>query len=262
MNQAHKPVPVVLTDLDGTLLEPDGQLLPEALAFFTVLRDAGVVVCPVTSKTPAELDRIMNHFGLSAPAGFENGAGIRLEDGHLELEPNAVPLATLMEILHRLRQSTSLLIRSLFDLEDRELAAMTGLPPEELLAARQRVASLPLVVEPHWDAVLQAALPAGPRVRLLRGNRFLHLQGLHSKAQVVPRLLELLGGPRGPLVACGDSPNDEELLEVATVKIIVPSGEGPHPWLCQRFPKALIPSQPHGRGWVEALQQVFAEILR
>ncbi len=262
MPQDQKPVPVVLSDVDGTLLEPDGQPLPEVLQFLAVLRNAGVVVCPVTSKTPAELARIMNHLGLSAPAGFENGAGIRLQDGQWELQPTAVPLGSLMEVLNFLRQSTGLLIRSLFDLEDHELAFMTGLPREELPAARQRVASLPLVVDPRWDPVLQGALPPRPRVRLLRGNRFLHLQGAHGKAQVVPRLFELVGRPWHPVVACGDSPNDEELLAVAAVKIIVPSREGPHPWLCQRFPDALIPTQPHGRGWVQALQQVFPEIRR
>lgn len=261
MNQVPKPVPVVLTDLDGTLLEPDGQLLPEVLEFLAALRDAGVVVCPVTSKTPAEIAYLLRRWGLALPAGFENGAGIRLEDGQLELQPNAVPLATLTEILHVLRQSTGVPVRSLFELEDRELAAITGLPLEEIPATRQRVASLPLVVQPRWDAVLQAALPTHPRVRLVRGNRFLHLQGAHSKGQVVPRLLARPGCPLGPVVACGDAPNDEELLAAATVKVIVPSKEGPHPWLCQRFPQALIPSQPHGRGWVEALKRVFSELL-
>ncbi|MFN3414415.1 MAG: HAD-IIB family hydrolase, partial [Thermoanaerobaculum sp.] len=91
MNPTQKPVPVVLTDLDGTLLEPHGRLLPEVLEFLAALKDAGVVVCPVTSKTPAELARILNHWGLRLPAGFENGAGIRLEDGQLDLQPSAVP---------------------------------------------------------------------------------------------------------------------------------------------------------------------------
>lgn len=262
MTQAQKPVALVLTDLDGTLLEPDGQLLPEVQEFLVVLRRAGVVVCPVTSKTPAELARLMDHLGIRWPAGFENGAGILLESGELELQPTAVPVATLLEVLAFLRQSTGLSIRSVFDMEDRELASITGLPVEALPAARQRVATLPLVVEPHWDALLQAVLPKSPRLRLLRGNRFLHLQGGHGKDQVVPRLLELLGHPLQPVVACGDSPNDEGLLAKATVKVIVPSPKGPHPVLCQRFPSALIPSQPHGRGWVQALQQVLAEVLR
>lgn len=262
MNQAQKPAPLVLTDLDGTLLEPDGQLLPEVREFLAALQDAGVVVCPVTSKTAAELARLMEHLGLRLPAGFENGAGIRLEDGQLELQPAAVPLATLLEVLALLRQATGLAIRSVFDLQDHELASITHLPVEQLPAVRQRLASLPLVVEPRWDAVLQAALPERPRVRLLRGNRFLHLQGDHGKGHVVPRLLQLLGRALHPVVACGDSPNDEELLAQATVKVIVPSAKGPHPWLRRRFPEALVPHQPHGRGWVQALQQVFAEVWR
>ncbi|MFN3412957.1 MAG: hypothetical protein ACK42L_02725, partial [Thermoanaerobaculum sp.] len=181
--------------------------------------------------------------------------------GELQLQPNAVPLPALLDILTLLRQSTGLWVRSLFDLEDQELATITGLPVEELPATRQRLASLPLVVEPSWEAVLQAALPTHPRLRLLRGNRFLHLQGPHGKAHVVPQLLKLTGRPCGPVVACGDAPNDEELLAAATVQVIVPGNRGPHPWLSQRFPQALIPTQPHGRGWVQALQQVFPEVL-
>ncbi|GBC79406.1 Glucosyl-3-phosphoglycerate/mannosyl-3-phosphoglycerate phosphatase [bacterium HR09] len=261
MTLGQNPTPVVLTDLDGTLLEPDGQILPEVLDFLLTLKEAGVTVCPVTSKTPAELAYLLDRWGLALAAGFENGAGVRLANGQLELQPKAVPVTRLEEILTLLREKTGLFVRSVSDLEDHELAAITGLPAEQIPATRKRLASLPLVVEPRWDVLLQAALPQDPPVRLLRGNRFLHLQGPHGKAEVVPQLLKLMGHPCGPVVACGDSPNDEELLAAATVQVIVPASQGPHPGLCQRFPSALIPGEPHGRGWVEALKRVFSELL-
>lgn len=243
----------VLTDLDGTLLEPDTTVhrdVPEVLAR---LAAHGIPVCPVTSKTAAELELVFRDLSFTGPAGFENGAGIRLFSGSITLGPTAVPMAELRRVLVTLRQRTGLAVRSFKDLSDRQLAAMTGLSREGVQAARQRVATMPLTVDPIHDEILRASLSAAPPVRLLRGNRFLHLQGRHDKADVVPLLLEVLGPGGGVTVACGDAPNDIGLLAAADVQVIVPSTQGPHPALLERFPTALVAPLPHGRGWAAAL---------
>ena len=44
-------VRAIFTDLDGTLLEPDGSLRAEAFAEIQRLNAGGIPVCLVTSKT-------------------------------------------------------------------------------------------------------------------------------------------------------------------------------------------------------------------
>ncbi len=244
---------VVLTDLDGTLLEPDGTLRREARDAVSSLLLRGIAVSLLTSKTPAELGVIMADLELRGPSAFENGAGIRHAEGELELTGAAVPVSDLRQVLRYLRARTGIPVRSLEELDDAELTAITRLSGSALSRVRQRHATLPLAVDPRYDKALRRALPRVPEVRLVRGNRFLHLQGQHDKADVVPRLLELGGRHDGGVVACGDAPNDAKLLAAASIRIIVPSTAGPHPELTSRFPDAIVAPYPHGKGWAAAV---------
>ena len=87
----------ILTDLDGTLLEPDGTLLEEVGAFLRLITEAGVPVCAVTSKTVGEIADIRRRAGLATPSGFENGAGVQHTDGRVELLPSADRRAGLLD---------------------------------------------------------------------------------------------------------------------------------------------------------------------
>ena len=252
-------IAAVLTDLDGTLLEPDGSATAEAVAALAWLAAAGVPVIAVTSKTPAELAELTRGLVLSGVAGFENGAGVMLPDGSVRLEPAAVPLGELAALARVLAAATGAALRTLLDLDDGELAAYTGLSGNALAAARARRATLPLLVERRWDDALRRALPAAPAVRLVRGNRFLHLQGNHDKADVVPRLLALAKHGAGAVVALGDSPNDAGMLAAADVAVIVPGHDGPHPEL-QRVTAARLAPEPHGRGWARAVRAIAGEM--
>jgi mannosyl-3-phosphoglycerate phosphatase len=252
-------VRAVLTDLDGTLLEPDGTLATEAVAALAALAGAGVPVCPITSKTAAELAPIMARLGLTTPAGFENGAGIRRADGLTELLPAAVPLETLLAVFAALRHKSGAPARSMLELGDDELGALTGLAGVALAGARTRLASLPLVVETRWDDALRAALPDSPRLCLVRGNRFLHLQGNHGKGDAAARVLQLAGRSDGAVVACGDAPNDAELLAAADIAVIVPSRGGPNSGLVGLRADARVAPRPHGRGWAAAMMALLDE---
>ncbi len=239
----------VLTDLDGTLLEPGGWVRAEALAALVRLRDAGVPVLPVTSKTPAELQAVMLALGLEGPAGFENGAGVLRADGSVVFHPAAVPVATLRAALADMRRAAHLACPSVEELGERELAAVTGMAGEALARVRSRLATLPLLVAPEEEDALGRALPTAPALRLVCGGRFVHLQGAHDKADIVPRLLAELDVRDGVLVAFGDAANDAELLAVADFAVVVPDALGPSPGLLERRPDAVVAPFPHGRGW-------------
>jgi len=243
-------VRAILTDLDGTLLEPDGTACREVLEALGLLAERGLPVLPVTSKTAAEVRCILAKLGLPGPAGFENGAGVVTVAGGIRLRPEAVPARKLREVAAQLRQRTGCGLRTMDEIDDAELSALTGLVGEELRLARQRQATVPLLVGQEWDEVLRRAAPQG--VRLVRGNRFLHLQGCHAKTEVMPDLLATVPG-EGAVVGCGDSPNDLELLQRVDLPVIVPSQTGAHPVLRGALPEAVVAPAPHGRGWARAV---------
>jgi len=249
-------VRAIFTDLDGTLLEPDGSLSAEALTEIKRLTASGIPVCLVTSKTAAEVVALLKQLQLATPAGFENGAGIVFAEGSMALEPAAIAMAELRREAARLRGRCGAPFRTLDELEENELMSITKLPAAALAAVRDRQATLPLVVAPTWDRRLHASLPARPRMRLLRGNRFLHLQGDHDKTSVMRLLLSRLPPRDGVVVSFGDSPNDSELLAKAEIAVIVPSAAGPSPELVRKIPDARVAPYPHGLGWVMAVRQI------
>jgi mannosyl-3-phosphoglycerate phosphatase len=251
-------VRAVVSDLDGTMLEPDGSARVELREALRRLSDAGIPVCAVTSKTAAELRVILADLDLVTPAGFENGAGVFYPDGRIVLGTKAVRIAELRRVAVRVRKATGAPLRTLDELDDGELAALTALPRRALPAVRRRQASLPLVVAPAWDARIASSLPAPSHLRALRGNRFLHLQGDHDKASVLPALLAAAGRGDGAIVACGDSPNDVELIAHADLAVIVPGAMGPHPALLAARPDAIVAPAPHGLGWSAVLLELLA----
>ena len=244
----------VLTDLDGTLLELDGSLCPEGAQALRALRERGVAVLPVTSKTAAEVRHLLDRLDLRGPGGFENGAGVIDRDGVTTMTAAAVPVEELRAVAYTLRRETAAPLRTLEELSDLELSSLVGMWGDDLARVRQRQATLPLVVDEHWDDALRGAAPS--RVQLVRGNRFLHLQGRHAKADVAGELLAEAPG-EGVVVACGDSPNDLELLRAGDLVVVVPSVEGVHPALRAALPDALIAPAPHGRGWAMVVHQLL-----
>lgn len=244
----------VLTDLDGTLLEPDGSLCPEATATLRVLREQGVAVLPVTSKTASEVRHLLELLDLPGPAGFENGAGTVDRIGTTRLNAAALSVESLRVAAARLRRETSAPLQTLDELSDRDLSSMVGLAGDDLVRLRERRATLPLLVDEGWDEALRVAAP--PEVLLVRGNNFLHLQGRHDKADVVGELLASAPGD-GVVVICGDAPNDLELLCSGDLAVIVPSASGAHPVLREALPDAVVAPAPHGRGWAGALRKLL-----
>jgi mannosyl-3-phosphoglycerate phosphatase len=246
----------IFTDLDGTLLEPDGSLCAEAFAEIRGLTAAGIPVCLVSSKTAPEVVALLARLCLATPAGFENGAGIVRADGSMVLEPTAISMAELRRHAANLRVRSGAPLRTLDELDDDELHTVTGLPRSALVMMRDRQATMPMLVGREWDQRLRASMLAQPRMRLLRGNRFLHLQGDHDKTSVMKVLLSLLPGREGAVVSCGDSPNDFELLAEAEIAVVVPSAAGPSQELLQKIPDARVAPHPHGRGWATAVREI------
>jgi mannosyl-3-phosphoglycerate phosphatase len=248
---------IILTDLDGTLLQGGSPVAEELRPVLDRLASLRILVCPVTSKTPAELGPVTAYLGLSgSPCGFENGAGVLDPDGTLFLLPKAVPSESLRAIAEEMRERTGVPFRMFHEIPADELRYETGLNADEAEAAKQRWATLPLFVDSCWDAALRESLPRAPALQLLRGNRFLHLQGMHDKSSVVPLLIERAGaGP--PVVALGDSPNDLGMLLRSDIPVIVPGPDGMHPSLKAKLPHALLAPETGGRGWARVISRLL-----
>ncbi|MFI5119245.1 MAG: HAD-IIB family hydrolase [Thermoanaerobaculia bacterium] len=247
---------VVFTDLDGTLLEEDGSLSPEAKAALDALGSRGVRVVPLTSKTRRELSRCLEELGGEHWGAFENGAGLLTPSG-AEILPGAVPVDRLRDILRHVRDETHLAIRSVEEMSDEELAERTGLPLLGIPLVRAREFDLPFCAPEGGEEAISRALEGRPGTRLTKGDRFFHLLGRHDKADAVRRFVELLRPSR--TIGLGDAPNDVSFLRVVDHPVLVPRKAGVDAALRAALPHAAVAPAPAGAGWSVAVRALVAD---
>jgi Cof subfamily protein (haloacid dehalogenase superfamily) len=70
------PVRVVATDLDGTLLRPDGTVSPRTIAAVRSAQDAGINVIPITGRPPRITWDVAKEAGLGPLGVCSNGAAL------------------------------------------------------------------------------------------------------------------------------------------------------------------------------------------
>ena len=223
---------VVFTDLDGTLLDHDSYSWAPAEPALARLADLGAVVVLASSKTASEIAVLQDAMGLAHwPAIVENGAGV-LGDGapsrHGELR------GALGRVPGDLRRHFT----GFGDMTPAEVAACTGLAPQDAARARARMFSEPgLWSGSDADRARFLAALAREGVTARQGGRFLTLSFGRTKAD---RMAEIVARYRpAHTIALGDAPNDIEMLEAADQGIIVANPHAP--------PMPALPGEATGR---------------
>ncbi|WNL40153.1 HAD-IIB family hydrolase [Halomonas sp. PAMB 3232] len=262
---------LVVTDLDGSLLDHDNYDFSPARATLARLRVLGVPVIPVTSKTRAELIALRQALDLTAtPFVAENGAVIGLPPGwchpsldrpgtardSLVIKHTGVDSRFIRARLNVWRERLGVRFTRMGEMSVEELMALTGLDEPRALAARQREGSEPLVWEDN-DIALDAFRLAleSDGLTLTQGGRFYHVMGASSnKGSAVEWLVKRFSALRGsrPLtLGLGDGPNDIAMLEAVDQAVVI---KGRHDLAVEPQSAALYRTDAFGpAGWVEGL---------
>jgi len=248
-------ISVVFTDLDGTLLDPEGGLGAAAAAAVARLRALGVPVVPLTSKTEVELRTLLPVLASGGVGVFENGAGLVTPRG-VEVVPAALPVTPLRQKLVAVARRRRIRLVPLDEMTDESLEALTGLRGAALARARARVWDLPFLAPDGGDDVLEDEMGGDRGLQLVRGGAFWHLSGRHDKADAVPRIREFFGRS-GPTVGLGDAPNDLRFLSAMDVPVVVPRAGGPDARLVAALPHARVAPEPGGAGWAAAVSALL-----
>jgi mannosyl-3-phosphoglycerate phosphatase len=229
---------IVLSDLDGTLLDHTTYAFDAARAALERLHDARVPLVLCTSKTRAEVEPIRAALRNSHPFIVENGGGVCVPMGYFPFEIDGTErrgdyevislgdrYAELTRALTRASRASGVAVRGFADMTDDEVAAETGLPPRDARLARQREFDEPFVVlEPERAAELLAAIEREGK-RWTTGGRFHHITGASDKAAAVRLLVALYRRQLGDVrtVGLGDAPNDAAFLNAVDVPILIAS---------------------------------------
>lgn len=221
---------LVATDLDGTLLRPDGSVSARTVAALQAAETAGVVVVMVTGRPPRWLAPVAEEVGHTGIAVCANGAVVY--DLHAErvVETFAIGREVLLEVVSAVRAAVPDVAFAVEDVDlgyGREEAyvrrPVAGVPPEDV-----RVAPLETLVDGtivkllvrhegmDSDRLLAAAREvAGGLAELTHSSSsgLLEISATGvTKASTLARLAAEHGVDAAEVVAFGDMPNDLPML--------------------------------------------------
>jgi mannosyl-3-phosphoglycerate phosphatase len=264
---------LVISDLDGTLLDHDTYEYAEALPALDRLKrvQAPLVLC--SSKTRAEMIPLWQELGLDAPLITENGGGVfapassplALGAGWEEVSPEwqvrrlGLNISQVRQRFARFKDRFE--ARGFGDLSDQEVSHLTGLSLEQAAAARGREFNEPVVLPQPGEqeaGFRKAANDQG--LTLTQGGRFFHLLAGADKGRATKLVIDLYRDQDPDLVTMGlgDSPNDLPMLSVVDDPVLVARPDGIHAKI--DLAGLRLQPQPGPRGWNQAVLTKIKEV--
>lgn len=247
---------LILTDLDGSLLDLETHRCESASAALDVIRRRGIPLAFVSSKTRPELEQIRAELGIEGPDISENGASIRLPDG--TVDQLGTGIEALQRSLAEISEELGIRTHPFGEHGVEGVMRATGLSREQAELALDRDGDEPFQAPGVDPKSLQAAARAR-NLSVLRGDRYYHLVGHGGKGAACERLLDWYRahGSTPKTLAIGDAPNDLPMLEIADVAVCVPRPEGPDEEILEAIPDIRLAPEPGAAGWSRAVLEIL-----
>ncbi|WP_250654845.1 HAD-IIB family hydrolase [Alkalimarinus coralli] len=281
MQASHRPRSfMIVTDLDGTLLDHYDYSFDAAMPALKVLKSRTIPLILNTSKTYAEVVGIKSELGIDTPCIVENGSAIylpeamgeRLSDdlkGELTFEDDhyvhvfGEPREEILTVLDCLKEQYGYQFEGFSDYDVNALVAKTGLAPDRAEQALNRHFSEPVIwcdSDERYQAFLHDIERHG--LMLLRGGRFIHVLGRCDKGRSLSWLKSLYRAQRGEgktpiVVALGDSQNDSAMLSVADIAVAVKSPVHEFPDINNPQGRLIYTTKTGPGGWNEAILEIL-----
>jgi mannosyl-3-phosphoglycerate phosphatase family protein len=264
---------VVITDVDGTLLDQESYSYERSLPAISRLLSRNVPLVLCSSKTHAELHRLWKELHLKDPFIVENGGAIYVPPGYFPFalrgfnSASSFPqmelgtrVSKLREVLVDTASQCGVKVRFFGSMSAEDIAALTGLTADQAALARKREYGEPFLVEgKNQDKFVRALI--GKSFSVTRGDRFFYLTGNHDKGTAVKILLDLYRRIEGKLtsVGLGNSANDFPLLCHVDRPVLVRRSDGTwDPDIIEKLPFIERTEAAGPLGWSEAIDRILA----
>ena len=268
---------IIITDLDGSLLDHETYDYTPALPILRLLREKGIPVVFCSSKTVAEILHLRREVQNTDPFIVENGGAIYIPrhsfggrsqnteaKGSYQVISLGRPVAELRELMERVTSQLGLRIERFEDMTVERVCEETGLPLEQARRSLQREYDLPFRVkssQANLDRLGHAAKKLG--LCLTKGGRYFHLTGQHDKGRGVRILIDWYRRQRREAIqtiGIGDSLNDLGLLREVDLPIVIPNPQS-GVLLAEEMPTAQIAPLPGPAGWKAAVTAILEDRL-
>jgi mannosyl-3-phosphoglycerate phosphatase len=259
---------IVFSDLDGTILDDASSSMVGSLAGLAILKKRNADLVLASGKTFSEMRRIHGGLGLPTPFIFENGAGIARPDqetGGYITELAGISHEKICSRIDGRLKALPVKLKLMRDISAEEIALLTGLDLESSLLAKDRLASMPFVIQGDLDErqaidLLRDSLD-GSGLSVTKGGKFYHLVSDDvDKGLAASHVAELLQAGYYPekifTIAIGDNENDKNMLLNAMISVVVRRPDGS--WL-SGVPGAIYTEKIGPEGFSEGVARAMAE---
>ncbi|MDD4873482.1 MAG: bifunctional mannosyl-3-phosphoglycerate synthase/mannosyl-3 phosphoglycerate phosphatase [Dehalococcoidales bacterium] len=275
---------VVITDLDGTLLDSQNYSYSLALDAIRKLQGLGIPIVFCSSKTRFEQEVYREELGINTPFIVENGGAVYVPKDYFRLPFSYDKIISdymviefgiaYQELRHRLSMALEaaycqieanaslggILINSFGDMTIEEVAKETGLGLKMAALAKQREYSETITVKGNKkavDVVFDEIKKAG--LLCTFGGRFYEVTGGNDKGKAVKIILELYKMNYGNVMSfgIGNNINDLPLLSQVNYRMLVQGAD-------KRWQKLNISGLCRVKGvgpegWSKAIEMVVAQ---
>ena len=273
-----KRMPVIFTDMDGTLLDHDSYDFSPVVPLLKQLKAHNIAVIPNTSKTYHEILTLRNAIDLDGPFIVENGAAVYIPFHFLPKQPMGSdvqgeywcyrftrPRAHWLMLLERLKPEFGTHFTHFNQMTTEEICAATNLTYEDAERASQRGFGEPVLWqgdESLKSRFIQRAIDMGASP--LSGGRFLHICGKTDKGLALTWLIKQLESQAANhaylSIALGDGQNDVAMLESADIAVRIASPVHPVPEL--KRTEHIHTSTLFGpHGWHQCMGKLIKEFI-
>ncbi len=258
---------IVVSDLDGTLLDHHTYAWNAAQQALDLLKSRHIPLILCSSKTAAEILPLRQALNIHDPFIAENGAAVYLpaadsDENNYERVEFGMNRADILSILQKLKRSDEgkkFCFTGFSEMSLSELVAATGLDEESAENAMQREFGEPLQwqdTKEHLKEFQQILSRLG--LDTLQGGRFLHVSAGCDKGKAVKWLKNYYHEKTGlssKVIALGDSENDISMLELADFPVLIKSPVKDFPVLTNNN---VLRTDGYGPvGWNEALLELL-----
>jgi mannosyl-3-phosphoglycerate phosphatase len=271
-----KPRIMVVTDLDGSVLDFNTYSWQAALPAIRLLKRRHIPLVFCTSKTRAEVVQLQQHMGLTDPFISETGGAIWFHPAHTPTKPTGagklaglyaivlgLPYRTLRGALIEYRTTAKLEIIGFGDLPAEQVGKLCAVPAQVAPLVKQRDFDEPFIfAQPPTTKTIDDMRRHFSRrgMRIIQGGRFYHLVGDTDKGTAIHRLrqwYEKQTGARVTIIGLGDSPNDISLFAAADIPILVKRHDGRYDPRVRAAIKTRLAGAVGPAGWNRAVLHVL-----
>ena len=278
-----KPVAIVSTDMDGTLLDHHDYSWQAASSAISRLQKNDIPIIFNTSKTESESRALQNETGIDDALIVENGSALLIKN----LDPNIVEniqhpahqapeiIRTgqewkiifgssrehLLDEIHTLRKKYSYPFEGFSDWSIEYISEQTGLKTAYAELSAQKQFSEPFIWNGDKELLGDFINKVEQKgLKITKGGRFYHVMGQTDKARPLLWLkqyfLNFETGVCPKLICLGDNQNDIQMLEIADFPVCIKSPVSDYPSL--ETDKQVIYTELYGsEGWNQAIQSIL-----